>query len=162
VPEETNWVISEVKLFTIGAFAIIFDEQGLVLLCHREDLDVWNLPGGRVDSGEMPTDAVIREVMEETGLEVEIERLVGVYGKINKDELDFSFICHRIGGQLSIIDEAGESKFFEVNNLPINTNPKHVERIHDSVNPNDQPVFHRQTAPSIQEMLKKLREKKPG
>jgi len=149
-------------MFTIGAFGIIFDEQGRVLLCHREDLDVWNLPGGRVDSGEMPTDAVIREVLEESGLDVEIGRLVGVYGKINKDELDFSFICYSIGGQLSITDGAGEAKYFEVNNLPFNTNPKHVERIHDAVNPSLQPVFYRQTAPSTQEMLKKLREKKTG
>jgi ADP-ribose pyrophosphatase YjhB (NUDIX family) len=142
-------------MFTIGAFAIIFDEQGRVLLCHRRDLDVWNLPGGGVESGEMPTDAVIREVMEETSLEVEIERLVGVYGKTNKDELVFSFTCHTIDGKLSITDEASECKYFEVNNLPFNTIPKHVERIHDSVNPGLQPVFYRQTAPSTQEMLRK-------
>jgi 8-oxo-dGTP diphosphatase len=147
-------------MFTIGAFAIIFNEQGWVLLCHRRDLDVWNLPGGGVESGEMPTDAVIREVMEETGLEVEIERLVGVYGKINKDELDFSFVCYTISGNLLITDQASECKYFEVNNLPNNTIPKHVERIHDSVNPSLQPVFYRQTAPSTQEMLKKLQEKK--
>jgi 8-oxo-dGTP diphosphatase len=144
-------------MFNIGAFGIIFDEQGRVLLCHREDMDVWNLPGGRVDSGEMPTDALIREVQEESGLEVEIGRLVGVYGKINKDELDFSFICHAIGGELSITDGAGESKYFDVDKLPINTNPKHVERINDSVNQSLQPVFYRQTAPSTQEMLKNLR-----
>jgi 8-oxo-dGTP diphosphatase len=144
-------------MFNIGAFGIIFDEKGRVLLCHREDMDVWNLPGGRVDGGEMPTDALIREVLEESGLDVEIGRLVGVYGKINKDELDFCFICHAIGGELSITDGAGESKYFEVNNLPINTNPKHVERINDSVIPNEQPVFYRQTAPSTQEMQKNLR-----
>ncbi len=144
-------------MFNIGAFGIIFDELGRVLLCHREDMDVWNLPGGRVDSGEMPTDALIREVMEESGLEVEIGRLVGVYGKINKDELDFSFICHAIGGELSITEGAGESKYFDVDRLPINTNPKHVERINDSLNQSLQPVFYRQTAPSTQEMLKNLR-----
>jgi ADP-ribose pyrophosphatase YjhB (NUDIX family) len=146
-------------MFTIGAFAIIFDDQNRVLLCHREDLDVWNLPGGRVDSGEMPTDAVMREVLEESGLDVEVGRLVGVYGKINKDELDFSFICHAIGGELWIEGGAGESKYFELDKLPINTNPKHVERIHDSVSASLQPVFSRQTAPSTQEMLKTLRDK---
>ena len=146
-------------MFTIGACVIIFDELGRVLLCHREDLDVWNLPGGRVDSGEMPTDAVMREVMEESGLEVEVGRLVGVYGKINKDELDFSFICHTNGEPLSLADEASVCQFFEVANLPINTNPKHVQRIHDSVDPNMQPLFYRQTAPSTQEMLKKMQGK---
>jgi 8-oxo-dGTP diphosphatase len=143
-------------LFTIGAFAVIFDEHGQVLLCHRRDLDVWNLPGGGVESGELPTEAVIREVMEETGLEVAIERLVGVYGKTNKDELVFSFICHITGGHLSITDESSECQYFEMEHIPANTSPKQVERIHDAVKPGSQPIFNRQTAPSTQEMLKHL------
>lgn len=68
--------------FSIGAFAVIFDEHSRVLLCHRRDLDVWNLPGGGVESGELSTEAVIRETKEETGLDVVVERLVGVYGKV--------------------------------------------------------------------------------
>ncbi len=57
-------------LFTLGAFAIIFDNHQRVLLSHRRDMDAWNLPGGGVESGETPVEAVIREVTEETGLEV--------------------------------------------------------------------------------------------
>src|SRR5438132_1020880 len=45
--------------FKIGAFAVILDEQQRVLLCHRRDYDLWNLPGGRVESGESPWDAVL-------------------------------------------------------------------------------------------------------
>ena len=144
-------------MFNIGAFAIIFDEKGRVLLCHRRDVEVWNLPGGGVESGEMPTDAVIREVEEETGLEVEIERLVGVYGKTDKDELVFSFICRVIGGNLSATDESSECEYFEVDRLPANTSPKHAERVHDAIQPDTQPVFYRQTAPSTQEMLKQFK-----
>ncbi len=69
-------------MFSIGAFAIILDDRQRVLLCHRRDMDAWNLPGGGVESGEMPTEAVIRETLEETGLHVAIERLVGVYGNL--------------------------------------------------------------------------------
>jgi 8-oxo-dGTP pyrophosphatase MutT (NUDIX family) len=50
--------------FSIGAFAILFDDQGRVLLCHRRDRDMWNLPGGGVESGELPTEAVVRETKE--------------------------------------------------------------------------------------------------
>jgi len=57
--------MQETRLFTIGAFAFIFDEQGRILLCHRRDLNVWNLPGGGVESGELPTEAVVREVRED-------------------------------------------------------------------------------------------------
>jgi ADP-ribose pyrophosphatase YjhB (NUDIX family) len=146
-------------LFTIGAFAIIFDEQRRVLLCHRRDYDVWNLPGGGVESGELPTDAVIREVLEETGLEVVVDRLVGVYGKTGKDEFVFSFICLNIGGRLSLTDESSECQYFEVEHIPDNTSPKQVERIHDAVRANNEPIFRRQTAPSTKEMLKQFQKR---
>jgi 8-oxo-dGTP pyrophosphatase MutT (NUDIX family) len=40
-------------LFSIGAFALIFDEHNRVLLCHRRDMDLWNLPGGGVEREEL-------------------------------------------------------------------------------------------------------------
>jgi 8-oxo-dGTP diphosphatase len=146
-------------LFTIGAFGIIFDERGRVLLCHRRDFDAWNLPGGGVESRELPTEAVVREVREETGLEVAIERLVGVYGKADKDELVFSFTCRPIGGELTITEEASECRYFEVERIPANTSPKQVVRIHDAVELAGQPVFCRQTVPSTQQMLKQWHER---
>jgi 8-oxo-dGTP pyrophosphatase MutT (NUDIX family) len=54
-------------MFRLGAFAVILDEAGDVLLCHRRDLDVWNLPGGRVEQGESPWQAAVRETREEVG-----------------------------------------------------------------------------------------------
>jgi ADP-ribose pyrophosphatase YjhB (NUDIX family) len=146
-------------LFTIGAFAIILDEQGRVLLCHRRDLDVWNLPGGGVESGELPTEAVIRETKEETGLDVVIERLVGVYGKADRDDLIFSFACQQVGGELSVTDEADECRYFDVESVPPNTLPKQVERIYDAVDLGTAPVFRRQDSPSTREWLRQLQAK---
>ncbi len=71
--------------FKLGAFAIILDTQQRVLLCHSRDLDLWNLPGGGVESGEAPWGAVVREVYEETRLRVGIERLAGIYSKRSCD-----------------------------------------------------------------------------
>ena len=70
-----------------GAFAIICDEKRRVLLCHRRDIDAWNLPGGRVEEGEAPWDAAIRETREEVGLEVEVTRLTGLYWRPEKVHL---------------------------------------------------------------------------
>ncbi len=56
-------------MFQAGAFATIFNEFGEVLLCHRRDMDLWNAPGGRVEAGESPWEAVVREIREETGVE---------------------------------------------------------------------------------------------
>ncbi|MFN2269713.1 MAG: NUDIX hydrolase [Anaerolineae bacterium] len=143
--------------FSIGAFSIIFDELDRVLLSHRRDLDLWNLPGGGVESGELPTEAVIRETKEETGLDVVIERLVGIYGKQHKDELIFAFICRVVGGQLAPSDEADESRYFQVSAIPSNTIPKQVERIHDAISGSAQTIFRTQAGPSTREWLRQER-----
>jgi len=142
-------------MFTIGAFAIIFDAEGKVLLCHRRDIDIWNLPGGGVESRELPTEAVERETREETGLEVEVDHLVGVYAKPEKDELVFAFVCNVIGGELSMTEEADACRYFKVDMLPVNTSPKQVERIVDALQ-SAQPIFHRQTGKSTHELLQEL------
>src|SRR6266516_3299153 len=69
--------------FRIAASALIFDGER-VLLAHRRDIDWWNLPGGGMEVGETVEEALYREVYEETGLQVEIEQLVGVYSKLQK------------------------------------------------------------------------------
>ncbi|MFN2108804.1 MAG: NUDIX hydrolase, partial [Anaerolineae bacterium] len=108
-------------LYTIGAFAIIFDADGRVLLCHRRDMDLWTLPGGGMESGELPTHAVIREVKEETGLDVIVGRLVGVYGKPGRDDLVFAFACDVTGGQLTETDESDTCRYFAPDDIPLNT-----------------------------------------
>jgi len=50
--------------FTIGVFAVIFNKKKEILLCHRRDYDLWNLPGGGVEKGESPWQAVARETKE--------------------------------------------------------------------------------------------------
>ena len=97
--------------FTIGVFAIIHDDDRRVLLCHRRDHDLWNLPDGALEHGEAPWDGVIREVKEETGLEVEVSGLAGVYSKPEADDLVFSFLCRRVGGEIALSDEADRIEF---------------------------------------------------
>ena len=144
--------------FSIGAFGIIFDEQGRVLLCHRRDRDMWNLPGGGMESGELPVEAVIREIKEETGLDAAVERLAGVYSKVDEDDLVFSFVCRVMGGQLCVTTESSENRYFEPAHLPFNTSPRQVERIHDALRAESQPIFRLQTGPSTHEMLERYQE----
>ena len=59
--------------------AVIFDRRGRLLLQQRSDGGQWGLPGGSVEIGESLADAVRREVHEETGLDVTVRRLIGVY-----------------------------------------------------------------------------------
>lgn len=116
-------------VFTVGAFAIILDSQNRVLLCHRRDRDRWNLPGGGVMSGETPWQAVLREVREEVGLVVTVTRLLGVYAYPPRDDLVFSFLCTRIGGEMTESDEADTIDYFALEHLPSTTHQHHVLRI---------------------------------
>jgi ADP-ribose pyrophosphatase YjhB (NUDIX family) len=87
-----------------GVAAVIF-EAGRVLLQRRDDTGRWGLPGGGVEPGESVREAIIREVREETGLEVEPVRLLAV---LDGMRLGFSrvpmysmvFLCRLLGGEL--------------------------------------------------------------
>ncbi len=119
-------------MHTLGAFAVIFDDTSRVLLCHRTDRDMWNLPGGRVERHESPWVAVAREVEEEVGLLVRVERLLGVYSVPERCDLVLNFLCIVEGGTARRSDEADDVRWFDKNSIPPNTLPRHLERIADA------------------------------
>ncbi|GHO67464.1 hypothetical protein KSC_063560 [Ktedonobacter sp. SOSP1-52] len=122
--------VTNLAQFRIGISALIF-RQGQILLAHRSDIDWWNLPGGGMELGETLEQTVSREVLEETGLQVAIERLVGVYSKPQKQEVVLSFLCRITGGELTTTLESRECRFFSPDAIPANTLPKHRQRIED-------------------------------
>ncbi len=137
------------QTFTIGVFALIKDEKNRVLLALRTDRNWWNLPGGSLNAGEAPWEGVVREVREETGLDVAVQRLLGVYSKIDKNDLVLSFECQVLGGELTLNDEAADLKYFAVNELPEKLYRNHRERIEDYfLNNNQQIFFKRQKSES--------------
>lgn len=125
------------QTFTLGAFAIITDAENWILWCLRSDYNIWNLPGGSVENGEAPWDCVIREVKEETGLDIIVEKLIGIYSKLEENDLVFSCKCRVVSGDLQINEEAKEIKYFDLNKLPQNIVQKQVERVKDYFASND-------------------------
>ncbi len=96
-----------------------------LLLIKRRNLpfkDKWAFPGGFVGYGEKTEDAVIREVLEETGLETKINDLVGVYSDPDRDPrghtVSVVYLLDVCGGCLSGGDDASEAKFFDLEHLP--------------------------------------------
>jgi 8-oxo-dGTP diphosphatase len=118
--------------FRIGVSALIFNE-GKVLLAHRRDIDWWNLPGGGMEEGETVDEALHREVLEETGLEVEVGKLVGVYSKPQKQEVVLAFRCQVKNGHPHETEETRECRYFAPGALPTNTLPKHRQRVEDAL-----------------------------
>jgi len=136
----------------MGAFAVIVDAERRVLLCHRRDIDAWNLPGGLIEEGEAPWDAAVRETREEVGLDVAVERLTGVYWKPDSADLVFNFECRIVAGTPGLSDEADEVGYFAVDALPPNTAPKQVVRIRDAL-AGGPPALAVQTGPGIRDLF---------
>jgi 8-oxo-dGTP pyrophosphatase MutT (NUDIX family) len=97
------------------AIGVVLDSEDRVLLHRRSDTGRWALPGGIIDPGEQPADAVVREVFEETSVLVEPQVLtsVSVSGEVtypNGDQvqyLELTFRCKQVGGTAGVND--GES-----------------------------------------------------
>jgi ADP-ribose pyrophosphatase YjhB (NUDIX family) len=137
-----------------GAFVILRNEAGAVLWIKRDDIDMWNLPGGQTEEMEPPWETAVREAKEETGLDVTLDDLSGVYLKTNdpegKPHMVFTFTGTIKGGKLTKNEEAADFGYFLPGEEPENTLAKHIERVADAVDPmRNRTVFREQLSPGI-------------
>ena len=121
-------------MIRLGVNIAVIDGETL-LLTLREDFEVWCLPGGAVDEGESLADAARREAREETGLEVELTQLVGMYSHIGWRDLHIAlFTAHVSGGLLT--PQPGEvldARFFPFNALPEDFTVGTKHRLQDAI-----------------------------
>ena len=101
--------------------AIVPDSKGGILLIRRTDNSYWSIPGGGVEPGESVSQAAVREVKEETGIECEVSGLVGIYsnpghvaayddGEI-RQEFSICFTTRLLGGIARTSDESSAVRF---------------------------------------------------
>lgn len=105
--------------FRVAVAAIMFDESGRILLFkHTYRKFEWGIPAGSLEYHERPEDAIVREMLEETGMKVQVERLL--LAESSKDDHHVSLIyqCRIVDGVFRESDEISEVKYFDVNDLP--------------------------------------------
>lgn len=147
--EQSQWLDTADKVekarFRIGVFALI-ERDGRYLLAHRSDIDWWNLPGGGLEYDETLEEGLAREVREEVGASIEIERLVGVYSKPRKREVVMTFLCHltRDSAVPGTSDEVSEVAWFLPSEFPTNLLPKHRQRLDDALLSHGQAIIRAQ------------------
>jgi 8-oxo-dGTP diphosphatase len=124
---------SDLTRFSLAAYAVITNESGEVLLTRRREGGEWVLPGGSVEEGEAPWEAVAREVREETGLEIGRLRLTSVYAKRREGDLVFVFRADASHGRLRGSDERDRVAFVDPGQLPNRTSVRDEQRLHDSL-----------------------------
>jgi ADP-ribose pyrophosphatase YjhB (NUDIX family) len=105
----------------LGVACAVMDDEERVLLSRRGDLDIWNLPGGRLDSGERLDEAAAREVREETGVIPHVERPVGLYYWASWERLNVLYAGWPLGGEpLANTGESRDNRYFDTRHLPDN------------------------------------------
>lgn len=105
-----------------AASAVVIDDEGRVLLARRRDNDLWTIPGGAMEPGETVADCAVRETEEETGIDVEVTRLVGIYSNPNhvieysdgevRQQFSICFACRPTGGEPADSDETTDVGWF--------------------------------------------------
>ena len=128
----------------VGCSAVIFDEDRKnILLTRREDNNQWCLPSGGMEPGESASETCIREVEEETGLQVTIKRLIGVYTTPDElivyrdgNKIQLVALCFEaeiVGGELRLSDETTEYGYFSYQKIQaLDLLMNHARRIEDA------------------------------
>jgi ADP-ribose pyrophosphatase YjhB (NUDIX family) len=135
--------VRKAKKLRPSVAAIITNGDGHVLLQRRSDNGLWGLPGGSVEIGESVSAAIVREVKEETGLVVEVERLVGVYSDPSFQVFRYTdgnvvhyintlMTCRIVGGTLETCEESLELRYFDPARLPEDMLRTHCIRVEDA------------------------------
>lgn len=123
----------------VGGDAAIIDDAGQILLIQRADNSMWAMPGGLLEVGEIPAEGVLREVVEETGVQCEVVALIGIFdsrlcGTTYPHHLyHLMFLCKPLNDEKSTIfahkHESLNINWFKEHSLPTNIDPGHISRI---------------------------------
>jgi 8-oxo-dGTP diphosphatase len=114
--------------------ALVFVRQGDAILLVRQSYgrQYWSLPGGMMEYGESIDQAAVREVKEETGLDIHLTRVVGIYSKPAENAIAVTFEGETVGGVLECAaEDVVEAGFFPLDQLPEPIREHLVERVAD-------------------------------
>lgn len=101
-------------LHSVSVAGVAIDEAGRVLVIRRRDNGQWQAPGGVLELGESLECGVVREVREETGVDVEVQYLTGVYKNVVAHVVALVYRCRPIGGAVTSTDESAEAAWISV------------------------------------------------
>lgn len=116
--KKKNW--NKSSCFTLGVDAIVMNDEKQILLVQRTDDKTWSMPGGWVEADETVDQAIVREVLEETGLEIVPERIVDVHVRLERTA-HITYLARVIGGKIICSEEATDVVFVD---------PIEIERWH--------------------------------
>lgn len=124
--------MSDLPKHSVSVTGVVVRSDGRVLMIQRADDGRWVPPGGVLELDETPEAGVVREVLEETGVEVKPERLVGVYKNMTLGVVSLAFRCHPVAGVPKESDEAIAVKWLTVEEATAAAPEARVVRVTDA------------------------------
>lgn len=113
--------------------AVIVDDRARILALQRRDNAKWEPPGGILELDEPIHEGLLREVREETGLEVKPEALTGVYKNMARGIVALVFRCTIIGGELTTSDESRDLRWIQPHEAPTYMSEAYSVRVSDAL-----------------------------
>lgn len=117
---------------SVSVAGIVVDDQDRVLVIQRRDNGHWEPPGGVLELDETPEEGAQREVREETGMEVDVERLTGVYKNMPRGIVALVFRCSAKAGTPCRTSESVEVRWAVRHELDDIMDPAYVVRVEDA------------------------------
>jgi 8-oxo-dGTP diphosphatase len=124
---------------SVSVAGVVVNADGDVLIIQRRDNQHWEPPGGVLELGESFDEGVRREVLEETGISVEVERLTGAYKNLPRDIVALVFRCHPVDGAPVTTDESVSVQWVAPKEALSRMAPAYAIRISDALS--DAPAF---------------------
>jgi len=128
-------------LHSVSVAGVIIDDQNRALVIRRRDNGHWEPPGGVLELNESITEGLRREVEEETGLEVEVGNLTGVYKNMSRAIVALVFRCMPHAGTLRLNPEVTEFRWMDANEVRELLDEAFAVRVFDAIS--DQPTVVR-------------------
>ncbi|MFG1690380.1 NUDIX hydrolase [Nonomuraea sp. NPDC049269] len=126
---------------SVSVAGVLIDDQGRALLIQRRDNGHWEAPGGILERDEDITAGLLREIHEETGLDVEPVTLTGVYKNMTRGIVALVFRCKVIGGQLAETDEARAFRWVTADEVRSLASEAFAIRVLDAMRHNHAPAI---------------------
>jgi mutator protein MutT len=112
----------------VGVGAVIVDGGKVLIVKRKYDplAGQWSLPGGGVELGETLEDSIVREMLEETGLDIEVGPVIEVFDRITRDDdgsvkyhfVLVDYLCWPVGGELHASSDVADARFVDPSELP--------------------------------------------
>ncbi|RCG29083.1 NUDIX hydrolase [Sphaerisporangium album] len=126
---------------SVSVAGVIIDDQGCALLTQRRDNGHWEAPGGVLERDEDIITGLLREVREETGLDVEPVTLTGVYKNMTRGIVALVFRCKVIGGHLTETDETRSFQWVTADEVRALASEAFGVRVLDAMRSNHTPAI---------------------